>query len=655
MNRPKISFGTIKLNTSTLNASNKTEENKGQPETSGFGVFSSNSQSSNVKKAIEDIQHDMESKKMQEIMGISGFGKKSKQFDINEQIQAARKNAKPVAIDPEKTISETETKNETEEEDEFIGPIPTTENIIDNSKATKTKKKKSTNNDSDNDSESNEEEEEEDQEDSIAYRIPASHEVEMIHGSKAITALASDSSGARLSSGSIDYELCFWDFAGMDKSMKSFRKIQPCENHPIRCLQYSLTGELILLISGSSQAKVIDRDGYEKLECVKGDQYISDMSKTKGHIAGLTSGCWHPTKREEFLTSSLDGTLRLWIAKSKEQKQVIKTRAQGGLKTSPTCCTFNRDGTLIASGCLDGSIQMWDTRKMFVNTTHCVRDAHQKGSEISSINFSYLGNTLVTRSCDETMKLWDMRSLKKSLQSFNGLYSRYDTTDAIFSPDDSMVITGESLEKDKITANLYFYDTKTFECVNKIPVANSHVIKTLWHPKLNQIFVGCGNGIVKGYYDEKRSMRGAKLCIVKAYRKKKQTEVSGGIQIITPHALPMFRQEKSRSLRKQMEKDRQDPVKSRRPDLPITSGQGGRVASSGGTLSSYVIRNLGLSKRVDDDQDPREAILKYAKEAEENPYWIAPAYKKNQPVPIFDNAKDEDDDSGEPSSKKAKN
>jgi WD40 repeat protein len=545
-----------------------------------------------VRKAIEDIEDDLESKKMEEIMGISGFGRKSKQFDINEQIQAARKNAKPVAT----IIPEAQAKDsaEKDDEDEIIGPVPT----LGEDNSLKKAKKKSDDSDDDDDSENDSDEEEGGaEEDSVGYRIPASHEVEMVHGGKAITALATDASGARLVSGSIDYELSFWDFAGMDKSMKSFRKIQPCENHPIRCVQYSLTGELILLISGSSQAKVIDRDGYEKLECVKGDQYISDMSKTKGHIGGLTSGCWHPIKREEFLTSSLDSTLRLWIAKSKEQQQVIKTRAQGGLKTAPTSCTFNRDGTLIAAGCVDGSIQMWDTRKMYVNTTHCVRDAHQKGNEISSINFSYLGNTLVTRCSDETMKLWDMRSLKKSLHVFDGLFSRYDTTDAIFSPDDSMVITGESMEKDKTYASLYFYDTKTFECVNQIPVANSHVIKTLWHPKLNQIFVGCGNGVVKGFYDEKRSMRGAKLCIVKAYRKKKQTEVSGSIQIITPHALPMFRQEKSRSLRKQMEKDRLDPVKSRRPDLPITSGQGGRVASSGGTLSSYVIRNLGLSKR----------------------------------------------------------
>jgi hypothetical protein len=42
-------------------------------------------------------------------------------------------------------------------------------------------------------------------------------------------------------------------------------------------------------------------------------------------------------------------------------------------------------------------------------------------------------------------------------------------------------------------------------------------------------------------------------------------------QIITPHALPLFRQDKPKSVKKQMEKDRLDPVKSHRPELPITA------------------------------------------------------------------------------------
>lgn len=41
---------------------------------------------------------------------------------------------------------------------------------------------------------------------------------------------------------------------------------------------------MILVVSGSSQAKVIDRDGFEVMECIKGDQYIVDMANTKVRI-----------------------------------------------------------------------------------------------------------------------------------------------------------------------------------------------------------------------------------------------------------------------------------------------------------------------------------------------------------------------------------
>lgn len=30
-------------------------------------------------------------------------------------------------------------------------------------------------------------------------------------------------------------------------------------------------------------------------------------------------------------------------------------------------------------------------------------------------------------------------------------------------------------------------------------------------------------------------------------------------------------------------------------------------------------------------EDPREALLKHAKEASENPYWVSPAYNVTQP------------------------
>ncbi|CAG4983310.1 unnamed protein product [Parnassius apollo] len=655
MNKKPISFGKISFN---FNKSEKTNDTS----TSGFGTFGRTP--IQEQKEIEEITDDLENQHVQQVMGIKHFGKKAKNFDVEEMMEQARKTAQEVTkkkleANEDEFGKETDTVNQQNKDDNVIGPPvppgilqddendedligpPIPKEILEpgsnDSAQSKTDKANSDEDSYDELSGSD------DEEFNLEKRIPNTHEVEMLHGTKAVIALAVDPSGARLATGSIDYDVSFWDFAGMDSSMRSFRTLQPCENHPIKALQYSATGDSILVVSGSAQAKVLDRDGFEVLECVKGDQYITDMARTKGHTASLNSGCWHPHIREEFMTCSQDGTLRLWLTENpKQHKSVIKPRQQGGLKTNPTACAFSRDGNTVACGCYDGSIQMWDHRRNFVNTTALLRDAHQKQSEISSISYSYLGHQLASRGNDDTLKLWDLRSFKKPLNVFSGLFSRYEQTDCGFSPDDTIIFTGESLQRNQDIGRLLFYNTKTFESVTNIEVSKSHVIKAVWHAKLNQIFVGCGNGVVKCYYDHKRSLRGAKLCIVKTHRKKHSMEVVSTQQIITPHALPLFRQEKLRTSKKRMEKDRLDPVKSKRPDLPITSGQGGRVAASGSTLSSFVIRNLGLSKRVDDEQDPREAILKYAKEAEENPFWVAPAYKKTQPKPIFQNEGEEE-------------
>lgn len=478
--------------------------------------------------------------------------------------------------------------------------------------------------------------------------IPVTEDLTITHGNKAVVALAVDPAGARLASGSVDYDVKFWDFAGMDSTFQSFRSMTPCGNYPIKTLQCSSTGDAVLVVSGMSQAKVLDRDGHELIECVKGDQYVADMVRTKGHTSPLTCGSWHPKVKDEFLTTSEDGTCRLWdVKKPYHHKSIIKCRAQNGLRTVPTACTYSRDGNLIACACMDGSIQVWDHRKMFVNTTLMLRNAHQSGTETSCIAFSYLGHWVATRGCDDTLKLWDIRAFKKPISVVSDIFSRYATTDCIFSPDDSLIVTGQSMKRGESQGKLLFYDRTDLKKVKEMFVADSHVIKTLWHPKLQQIFVGAGNGIVKVYYDESRSIRGAKLCAVKTRKKTKQIEVVAAQQIITPHALPMFRQEKPKSIRKKMEKERLDPVKSHRPDLPIKSGQGGRVAASGSTLSSYVIRNLGLSKKIEDDQDPREAILRFAKDAAENPYWITPAYSKTQPKTIFQGEGKEGEQSAE--------
>ncbi|XP_043288250.1 gastrulation defective protein 1 homolog [Venturia canescens] len=663
MNTKKvITFGKIRLSGATQQQDQeKGDKNVVEASTapSGFGTFGKKSMSE-MNTLIKDVtkeeeEQDKETRNLEKVMGMTSFGKRAQSFDVGEMVESITKSLSSSRNAREKQQTE---DSENEEKEAASEEVSATENCKENKTRGKAVDSDSDEGSSDEDSNSDDNSEGENSEEGKkrvgrkSIKIPCTDQVTMVHGRKAITAVASDPSGARLASGSVDYDVSFWDFAGMDSSLRSFRTMQPCENHPIKCLQYSTTGDTILVVSGAAQAKVLDRDGFEKCETVKGDQYITDMARTKGHTAALKAGCWHPFNKEEYMTCSEDGTCRLWILyRPRGHANIIKCRAQNGTKTVPTACSYNRDGTVVACGCIDGSLQMWDHRKNFVNPSLVLRGAHDSGSDISSLCFSYMGNELATRGCDDTLKLWDCRVLKKPLFEARNLFSRYDTTDCVFSPDDSLIVTGQSLRRrdpqktgssgappntgDDAGGGLLFFNVKTFELVDRIDVTDSHVIKTLWHPKLNQIFVGCGNGIVKAYYDNRISLRGAKLCVAKTRRKNNHIEIMSTQQIITPHALPLFRQDRPKSVRKQLEKDRLDPVKSHRPDLPITSGQGGRVASSGGTLSSYVIRNLGLSKRIEDDQDPREAILKFAKEAEENPYWIAPAYSKTQPKTIF--------------------
>lgn len=44
------------------------------------------------------------------------------------------------------------------------------------------------------------------------------------------------------------------------------------------------------------------------------------------------------------------------------------------------------------------------------------------------------------------------------------------------------------------------------------------------------------------------------------------------------------------------------------------------------------------------DEDPREAILKYADVAAKDPKFIAPAYAETQPEPVFQKPDSEDEE-----------
>eukprot|EP00051_Salpingoeca_urceolata_P007304 m.96498 g.96498 ORF g.96498 m.96498 type:complete len:123 (-) comp15193_c0_seq1:97-465(-) len=81
-----------------------------------------------------------------------------------------------------------------------------------------------------------------------------------------------------------------------------------------------------------------------------------------------------------------------------------------------------------------------------------------------------------------------------------------------------------------------------------------------------------------------------------------------------------------------------------------STGKGGRLLGFSSTLSQHLAKKTAYDPTR--DQDPREAILKFADVAESDPYYVAPAYEKNAPEPVFDMRPENESDDEDLSAKK---
>ncbi|KAG6885944.1 hypothetical protein C0993_007446 [Termitomyces sp. T159_Od127] len=521
-------------------------------------------------------------------------------------------------------------------------------------------------------------------------QFPITHELLLKDHTKVVSALALDPSGARIVSGSHDYDCKLWDFGGMDLQCKPFKSWEPAGTYYVRDynvsvvlnllltptkvndIKYSNDGQKFLVVSGTTQIRLFDREGEEQATFIKGDPYIRDMKHTSGHVGELSSCTWHPHEPKTFMTASADSTIRVWDVENKrKQKTVIVVKSKDrGARTKITSCGYSQDGKLIGGTCLDGAIHMWQSSSNFVRPNMTIEGAHVKGTETGSMTFSVDGHTVLTRGGDDTVKLWDLRSFKKPLATRSELVTLYPHTNAMFSPDDKYIITGSGATSKAGKGKLMFLEKKTLEVVKSLEV-DSTPVRVFWHSKINQIVTGLSNGQIVVLYSPTTSMNGAKLLANKGPPRKvtieDMSDALAAPAIITPHALPMFRDmDPGRGTKRKAEKDRSDPRKSRRPELPVTGpGKGGRVGAS---ATQHVVQNLVRDTTRDEDpyfyssrdgaldadvMNPREALLRYADKAENDPQWtagelegalLARPWKVNQPEPVFAPVSDDEEE-----------
>ena len=227
-----------------------------------------------------------------------------------------------------------------------------------------------------------------------------------------ISTISVDKNATRVAVGAMDGTVRLYDFSGMDNRLCAFRTFDPFDGLAIEYLSFSPSGDRIAICCGGSAIKVYDRDGALIIETTKGDMYLRDLVYTKGHTMGVSHLSWHPTLKQTMMSSSVDGSVRLWALNGPTtfQKLVnayvlrIRSDSGGGHRVAATCALFvslakskqtssssmdngtntNTDKReLIVAGDVEGSIHIWK-HELNVTDYDRISITHARESKSSS-------------------------------------------------------------------------------------------------------------------------------------------------------------------------------------------------------------------------------------------------------------------------------
>jgi 26S proteasome regulatory subunit T2 len=500
--------------------------------------------------------------------------------------------------------------------------------------------------------------------------FPVSHELVLKAHERAVTTMTVDPSGARLITGSTDCTLKLFDFASMTPStLRAFKTVDPSakkataaqDTHAVHYAAFNpLSPSYVLAITATPQPRILSRDGEILTEFVKGDMYLRDMHRTKGHVSEVTCGAWSPSDPNICATAGTDSTIRIWDANvGRSQKEVIvhKSRAAGSAgRTKMTAIAWGspKQGgadILIGAG-LDGSLVMWSGKGPYTRPSAEIRDAHVKDTWTSGLDISSDGRLVVSRGGDDTIKLWDTRKFKTPVTTVThtSTSSRYPTSNIQFSPSSANVITGSE------TGHLYILNPATLKPELVTPVTpGSPLITVLWHEKLNQIMTGSANAETHVLYNPTMSTKGAATVMSKAPKLRHVDDITiapdlnqalAGDSVVVgsdgvPHYSSATRSARHPTVGFTASGRSRDP---RRPHMPMQTPFAKNTPDE-----KHILENIPLSSMR--DEDPREALLKYADQAEKEPIFTK-AYKETQPNAIYAELSDGEEQG--PEKKKAK-
>ncbi|OWA50427.1 WD40 repeat-containing protein SMU1 [Hypsibius exemplaris] len=185
-------------------------------------------------------------------------------------------------------------------------------------------------------------------------------------------------------------------------------------------------------------------------------------------------------------TGSVDGIIEIWNYLTGKLRKDLKYQAQEQpmmMDSAVLAIAFSRDMELLASGDQNGKIFVWKVQTGV--TVRRLEAAHSKG--VASLEFSRDNTQILSGSFDYTIKIHGMKS-GKSLKEFRG-HSSF-VNDVHFSADGQFVISAGS------DGSVRLWSAKSGECQHtfkplttvgvEVPINSVHI-----HPKNPEQFIIC--------------------------------------------------------------------------------------------------------------------------------------------------------------------
>ncbi|GIX64617.1 WD domain, G-beta repeat-containing protein [Babesia caballi] len=242
--------------------------------------------------------------------------------------------------------------------------------------------------------------------------------------------------------------------------------------------------------------------GDHLVNTTKGDMYLLDARKTRGHTAAVTCVCADPQQFNLFTSGSIDGTVRTFDVDSPRQGVAMSVHsshayvpraARGPRAPIRSLCFATIKGVATVVGGTDrGNLLTWDRRTAYPGAA-CM-DAHMSGvSCVASFDDSMLFSR-----CDDTVKLWDLRNFKSPVKDC-AVPGGDCSGNMALSPDGLHVAVGEVTPINPRNVKEGFKGCIRVLCTASLAVVETFRLKAppgpvCWSHEGSQLFSACQDG-----------------------------------------------------------------------------------------------------------------------------------------------------------------